>query len=57
MNDAVIIDAVRTPLAKGKASGALASVHPVDLMAKPLRALAERTGFDPASSTTSSSAR
>ena len=47
MNDAVIIDAVRTPLTKGKASGALASVHPIDLMAEPLRALAERNQFDP----------
>src|SRR6478736_3756475 len=47
MTDAVIIDAVRTPLTKGKASGALASVHPIDLMAEPLRALAERNGFDP----------
>jgi acetyl-CoA acyltransferase len=47
MTDAVIIDAVRTPLTKGKASGALASVHPIDLMAEPLRALAERNQFDP----------
>jgi acetyl-CoA acyltransferase len=47
MTDAVIIDAVRTPLTKGKASGALASVHPIDLMAEPLRALAVRNQFDP----------
>jgi acetyl-CoA acyltransferase len=48
MNEAVIIDAVRTPLTKGKASGALADVHPVDLLATPLRALAERNHLDPA---------
>ena len=46
MRDAVIVDAVRTPLAKGKATGALAGVHPVDLLATPLQALVERTGID-----------
>jgi acetyl-CoA acyltransferase len=46
MRDAVIVDAVRTPLGKGKATGALATVHPVDLLATPLRALVERTGID-----------
>ena len=44
MSDAVIIDAVRTPLGKGRPGGALAGVHPVDLLAHPLAALAERTG-------------
>jgi acetyl-CoA acyltransferase len=48
MRDAVIIDAVRTPLGKGKATGALAGVHPVDLLATPLAALARRTQVDPA---------
>ena len=47
MADAVIIDAVRTPLGKGKATGALAGTHPVDLLAHPLRAVVERTGVDP----------
>jgi acetyl-CoA acyltransferase len=47
MTEALIIDAVRTPFAKGKASGALAQVHPVDLLAHPLRALMERNGVDP----------
>ena len=45
--DAVIVDAVRTPLGKGKPTGALARVHPVDLLATPCRALAERTDLDP----------
>ena len=47
MTEALIIDAVRTPFGKGKASGALAQVHPVDLLAHPLRALMERNGVDP----------
>ncbi len=47
MDDAVIIDAVRTPLGKGRATGTLAGVHPVDLLATPLAALVERTGIDP----------
>ena len=48
MTEALIIDAVRTPFAKGKATGALAQVHPVDLLAHPLRALMERSGVDAA---------
>jgi len=47
MNTAVIVDAVRTPLAKGKPGGAYSEVHPVDLHAATLRALVERTGIDP----------
>ncbi|HNP56273.1 MAG TPA: acetyl-CoA C-acyltransferase [Gordonia sp. (in: high G+C Gram-positive bacteria)] len=46
MRDAVIVDAVRTPI--GKRNGSLADVHPVDLSATVLSALAQRTGFDPA---------
>jgi acetyl-CoA acyltransferase len=48
MANAVIVDAVRTPLAKGKPSGAYHDVHPVDLHAHSLKALVERTGIDPA---------
>ena len=46
MRDAVIVGAVRTPV--GRRKGSLAEVHPVDLSAHALRALAERSGFDPA---------
>ncbi|MFG1884574.1 thiolase family protein [Micromonospora sp. NPDC049102] len=46
MSDAVIVGAVRTPV--GRRKGGLADVHPVDLSAHVLRALAERTGLDPA---------
>lgn len=45
---AVIVDAVRTPLAKGKPGGAYSEIHPVDLHAASLAALVERTGIDPA---------
>nr|WP_042197026.1 thiolase family protein [Kibdelosporangium sp. MJ126-NF4]CEL22700.1 3-ketoacyl-CoA thiolase @ Acetyl-CoA acetyltransferase [Kibdelosporangium sp. MJ126-NF4]CTQ89840.1 3-ketoacyl-CoA thiolase (EC 2.3.1.16) @ Acetyl-CoA acetyltransferase (EC 2.3.1.9) [Kibdelosporangium sp. MJ126-NF4] len=48
MRDAVIVDAVRTPIGKGKAGGALADIHPVDLHAHVIRALIDRTGIDPA---------
>jgi len=46
MRDAVIVEAVRTPV--GKRNGGLAGVHPADLSSHVLSALAERTGIDPA---------
>ncbi|GLZ55600.1 thiolase family protein [Actinomycetospora sp. NBRC 106378] len=48
MREAVIVDAVRTPVGRGKAGGALADVHPIDLLAGTLEALVGRTGLDPA---------
>jgi acetyl-CoA acyltransferase len=48
MADAVIVDAVRSPMARGKATGELARVHPVDLLAQVLTALVDRSGLDPA---------
>jgi acetyl-CoA acyltransferase len=48
MRDAVIVDAVRTPIGKGKPGGALHGTHPVELLAHTLRALVDRTGVDPA---------
>lgn len=45
--DAVIIGAVRTASGKGRAGGALAEVHPVDLLAQTLAALLDRCGIDP----------
>src|SRR5260370_11407146 len=44
--DAVIVDAVRTPV--GKRNGSLAAVHAVDLSAHVLNALTARNGLDPA---------
>lgn len=46
MRDAVIVEAVRTPV--GRRNGGLSSVHPVDLSAYVLQSLAERSGIDPA---------
>ncbi len=48
MNDAVIVDVVRTASGKGKPGGALSGHHPVDLLATVLAALVERNGLDPA---------
>jgi len=45
--DAVIVGAVRTPVGKGKASGALHDVLPTDLLAHSLREVVARTGIDP----------
>src|SRR4051794_34595613 len=46
MRDAVIVEAVRTPV--GKRNGGLSGVHPVNLSAHILNSLAERSGVDPA---------
>ncbi len=48
MSEAMIFDAVRTPRAKGKASGSLYTVRPVDLLATPLRAIRDRNSLDTA---------
>ncbi len=47
MREAVIVDAVRTPI--GKHGGALSGVRPDDLAATVIRALVERSGVDPVS--------
>ncbi|MGD9529470.1 MAG: acetyl-CoA C-acyltransferase [Pseudonocardia sp.] len=44
----VVVDVVRSPFGKGRAGGALAGEHPVDLLALVLQALLQRTGLDPA---------
>ncbi|OLT38261.1 acetyl-CoA acetyltransferase [Actinomadura sp. CNU-125] len=48
MRDAVIVEAVRTPIGKGKPGGALHGEHSVDLLARTLQSLIERSGVDPA---------
>jgi acetyl-CoA acyltransferase len=45
MRDAVIVEAVRTPV--GKRNGGLSTVHPVDLSALVLNELVRRTGVGP----------
>ncbi|GAA4383037.1 thiolase family protein [Actinomadura verrucosospora] len=46
MRDAVVVAAVRSPI--GKRAGALSGVHPADLSAQVLSALAGRVSLDPA---------
>jgi acetyl-CoA acyltransferase len=45
MRDAVIVEAVRTPV--GKRGGGLSGIHSADISALVLQALAERSGIDP----------
>ncbi|AII08181.1 MULTISPECIES: thiolase family protein [Rhodococcus] len=47
MNSAVVIDAVRSPMGRARPAGALAGVHPVELLAQVVSALVERTAVDP----------
>jgi acetyl-CoA acyltransferase len=47
VSSAVIVDAVRTPMGRGRSTGGLSMVHPVDLLACVLSALVDRNGIDP----------
>ena len=47
MSQAVIVDAVRSPMGRGKPGGSLSSLHPVDLLAQVLAALVARSQLDP----------
>ena len=47
MREAVIVDAVRTPIGRGKPGGALSGWHPADLLGEVLSDLVDRTGVDP----------
>jgi acetyl-CoA acyltransferase len=44
MRDAVVVEAIRTPI--GRRGGSLSEMHPVDLSAHVLNSLLERTGLD-----------
>ena len=48
MRDAFIVEAVRTPVGRGKADGELSGLHPVNLLAHTLNAVVERAGVDKA---------
>jgi acetyl-CoA acetyltransferase family protein len=48
MREAVIVEAVRSPLGRGKQTGALYPIHAVDLAAHTLKAVVERAKIDPA---------
>ena len=44
--EVVIVEAVRTPV--GRRNGGLSTIHSVDLLANPLKAVIDRSGIDPA---------
>ena len=46
MGEAWIIDGLRSPRGKGKSNGSLQHIHPQELLAQVLNALAARTGID-----------
>jgi acetyl-CoA acyltransferase len=48
MTEVVIVSCARTAVARGKADGSLAGVHPVDLSSAVMKAAIERAGVDPA---------
>jgi acetyl-CoA acyltransferase len=45
---AVIVDAVRSPVGRGKPTGALAALHPVELLGQTISGLLARNDLDPA---------
>ena len=46
MGEAWIIDGARSPRGRGKSNGSLHHIHPQELLAQTLNALADRTGID-----------
>ena len=48
MDEAVVVDAVRSPMGKGRPGGALSGLHAVELLAQTISGLLARTGVDPA---------
>jgi acetyl-CoA acyltransferase len=47
LSEAYLVEAVRTPMGRGKPDGSLHGIHPVDLGAIPLVELLRRTGVEP----------
>src|ERR1700730_5849571 len=46
-NIPVIVDAVRTPMGRGRQGGSLSGMHPVELLATLLKAIVQRNKIDP----------
>jgi acetyl-CoA C-acetyltransferase len=46
MGEAWIIDGVRSPRGKGKSTGSLHNIHPQEVLAQVLNALADRNGIN-----------
>ncbi len=47
MAHAVVVDAVRSPIGRGRSGGRLSQVHPVELLAQVLKGVFERNDLDP----------
>ena len=47
MNEVVIVSAVRTAVGRGKADGAIASLHPVDVSSAVMNEALKRASIDP----------
>lgn len=47
MKNPVIVDAIRTPMGRGRAGGVLSGVHPTDLLGDLFKALFDRNDIDP----------
>ena len=48
MSDVFIVEAVRTPVGRGKENGALHAIHPVDLLGRVLAEVCARAGVEKA---------
>jgi acetyl-CoA acyltransferase len=44
---AVVVEALRSPMGKGKPGGSLSGLHAVELLSQVLKSLVDRTGIDP----------
>ena len=47
MQQAVIVDAIRTPMGRAKPDGSLTELHPTELLAQVLSGLIDRNHLDP----------
>src|ERR1700722_7587935 len=45
-NSPVLVDIVRSPMARGKSGGALSNLHPADLLSQTIIGLLQRNPFD-----------
>lgn len=46
--ETLVVEVVRTPTGRGKPTGQLSAVHPIDLLASSISSLVHRSGLDPA---------
>jgi acetyl-CoA acyltransferase len=48
IRNAVIVDAIRSPMGRGREGGSLSTIHPVELLGQILKQLVDRNDLDPA---------